>query len=289
MNRPRILLFGSTGLLGSEVQRRKHPDAILTVPARDSYDFISAQSLEDCVKRFEPTHVINCAAMTNVDKCEGEQDRCYLVNAYAPGVIAEACAEMGARLVHISTDFVFNGTLTPPHRYHHTDPAIGPHTVYGQAKALSEERVQDMCPGALIIRSSWLFGGVRPTFPDWVLQRAETGNVPIELPTDRLGSPTYAPDLAKAIMDLALGSQFGVLHVTNDQDQPVSQLEYGQGCEEEIPQSPCRAAMQDDLLKRGDWKVRRPTNSALMSDVKLRHWREALRHYLDTKLSMQEA
>lgn len=280
MNRPHILLFGASGMLGSQVHLHKHHDAVMTLPDRSSYDFIAGQSISDCIKRFNPTMVINCAAMTNVDQCEVEQDRCFLVNAYAPGVIAETCEEIGIRCVHISTDFVFDGKLEFPLRYHHTDVAQNPVGTYSEAKLVGETSVLDRCSNSLVIRSSWLFGGNRPTFPDWVENHAGTV---IEVPGDRFGSPTYVVDLAKEVMKLAMSHHFGVFHVVNDQSEPVGQIEYAMESKTGLL---IDRIHQRDLVERGTWKTLRPRNSALMSDVKMRDWRDALRHYLSLKQSL---
>jgi dTDP-4-dehydrorhamnose reductase len=156
--------------------------------------------------------VINCAAYTKVDLAEVERVQAFAGNATGVANLARACAERSIRMVHFSTDFVFDGTASKP--YLPMD-AVHPLSIYGQSKLRGEELIQSIDPaGWLIARTSWLFGATGPCFPRTILDRARNG-MPLKIVNDQIGSPTYAPDLAAATLDLIEKNASGIHHITN--------------------------------------------------------------------------
>jgi dTDP-4-dehydrorhamnose reductase len=209
----RILLLGANGLLGkifaAEFQRRGIAAECL---GRAGCDVTSAPSVSAVVARVAPSIVINCTAYTKVDLAEKERDQAMAANGSALANIATACREHGARLVHFSTDFVFNGRSTVP--YVPTD-AVAPLSVYGESKLEGEKRIREIDPpGWMIARTSWLYGVTGPCFPKLILDRATKGD-PLKIVNDQVGSPTYAPDLANAIFGLLEKQATGIHHLTN--------------------------------------------------------------------------
>ncbi len=157
--------------------------------------------------------VINCAAFTNVDASEAEPDTAHAVNAVGPGNLARACAAAGARLVHISTDYVFSGDLGRP--YEITDPT-GPLSVYGRSKLEGELAVHAALPDATVVRTSWVYTGDTGNDFVAVMRRLAAGEGTIDVVADQSGSPTYARDLVSALLEIAAGATTApVLHVAN--------------------------------------------------------------------------
>jgi dTDP-4-dehydrorhamnose reductase len=155
--------------------------------------------------------VINCAGYTAVDQAEAEPELAWAVNAEGAEAVARACAQAGAHLVHLSTDYVFDGRGRRPYR---EDDPPAPLSAYGRSKLAGEERVRRVLPGALIVRSAWLFGPGRADFVDKVLARARQGRR-VRVVADQVGSPTYTVDLARALVELGRRRVGGVLHVVN--------------------------------------------------------------------------
>jgi dTDP-4-dehydrorhamnose reductase len=137
--------------------------------------------------------VINCAGYTNVDGAESEPELAMAVNGAGAGIVAQACAASGKHLVHLSTDYVFDGKARSPYHENHTPNPIN---LYGKSKLVGEELVSKALPGALIVRSAWLFGPGKLSFVDKVVQKAKEGG-PLKVVDDQVGSPTYTPDLAR--------------------------------------------------------------------------------------------
>ncbi len=166
-----------------------------------------------CVFEHKPTLVINCAAHTKVDLCEQEPDLADRVNGTAVGEIAAQCQQTGAALIHVSTDFVFNGSGTAPYA---VDQPTGPLSAYGRSKLLGETELQKNAPAKwLIIRTAWVFGRHGANFPRTMVTVAKAGK-PLSVVNDQIGSPTYTIDLAKGILTLLdERAANGIYHFTN--------------------------------------------------------------------------
>ncbi|MCP4380694.1 MAG: dTDP-4-dehydrorhamnose reductase [Hyphomicrobiales bacterium] len=191
-----ILVFGSGGQLGTDILGRARA---LDVPCvgltRESADIADAETVGRAMRQHRPAIVINAASYTAVDRAESEPAAAMRANAEGPGVIARECQQLGATLIHISTDFVFDGTSSRPYR---EDDQIAPLGVYGDSKARGEEAVRQACHRHLIFRTAWLFGTHGSNFLKTIVRLAgERDEIPMV--EDQLGSPTSTADLAEAI------------------------------------------------------------------------------------------
>lgn len=192
----KILLFGAGGQVGWELQRSLSPLGELTALDFDSTalcgDFTKLQGLVETVRAVGPDVVVNAAAHTAVDKAESEPELARLLNALAPGVVATAAREVGALMVHYSTDYVFDGSGDQPWR---EDDAKGPLSVYGETKLEGEQRVADANPRHLIFRTSWVYAARGGNFAKTMLRLARERDR-LTVIDDQLGAPTGADLLA---------------------------------------------------------------------------------------------
>lgn len=215
---PRVLVTGGRGQLGTHL-RLAHPGEVLA-PGRDELDITRAESVAGYLDRHQPAAVINAAAYTDVDGAETDESGAHLVNVEGPRILAEACRERGLRLVHVSTDYVFSGEVPRgPGGVGRPDPATAPAleptdvtdpaTVYGRTKLAGEHAVLAAHPEATILRTSWLYTGPgreRLAIPggDFVatMARFERERDEVSVVDDQWGSPTHAPTLAAAILEM---------------------------------------------------------------------------------------
>lgn len=200
------------------IEARRRGQAALAL-SREQADVTDPGRLRYWMESFRPELVINAAAYTKVDACEGEgRERAFAVNGAAVGLIAEAAAAGGARLIHVSTDYVFDGILKGRGKspYREDDPT-GPLSVYGQSK-LEGERQALRHPRSLVVRTSWLFGPGGPNFAATMVNLIQQGRLPLRVVADQQGAPTYTPFLARAILDLASlpsSTATGIVHYRN--------------------------------------------------------------------------
>ncbi|MEU4415492.1 dTDP-4-dehydrorhamnose reductase [Nocardia salmonicida] len=200
-----LIVTGARGLLGREILRlapdaRGFGRADLDITDRAAVDAVLTPGAV----------VINCAAYTAVDAAETDVEAAFAANATGPAVLAAACAAAGARLIHVSTDYVFPGTATTP--YEPGDPT-GPASVYGQSKLAGERAVLEL--GAHVVRTAWVYGGVEGDFVA-TMRRLEAERDTVTVVNDQLGSPTSAADLAAALLELSTRPDApAVLHATN--------------------------------------------------------------------------
>jgi dTDP-4-dehydrorhamnose reductase len=180
--------------------------------SREQADVTDPAALLRCVEEFRPAVIVNCAAYTKVDACEGEgREQAFAVNGAAVGHIAAAADRVGARLLHVSTDYVFDGRAESPYA---EDAPTAPLSVYGQSK-LEGEKQALASPNALVIRTSWLFGPGGPNFAATMARLITEGKLPLRVVADQEGCPTYTPFLARAILDLAPLAVTGIMHYRN--------------------------------------------------------------------------
>jgi dTDP-4-dehydrorhamnose reductase len=207
----RILVLGATGLVGQAVMAAGGEVCLAPPPGRRSFDLARPGDIRRLLEQIQPEVVINCAAFSNVDGCEGQPDLAWAVNAEAPRLMAEACAHLDCGLIHLSTDYVFDGAKGRP--YLETDP-VSPGSAYARSKLAGEEGALTAWPRTLVARVAWVFGPGRPTFVDMVVDRVRQG-LPVYGARDMVGSPTYTGDLAPALLELAERGVSGLLHVVN--------------------------------------------------------------------------
>jgi dTDP-4-dehydrorhamnose reductase len=206
----RVTIFGATGLLGKALMRVWQGDEVVGFGSRDA-DIRDPQQVREAVQRTCPEWIVLAAAYTDVDGCEINPRLAVEVNCRGAVHVAQAAQETGSRLLFLSTDYVFDGKKAVPYE---TDEARAPQSVYGKSKAEAEVQISQVLPHCCIVRTSWLFGVGGRCFPDTILKLAAT-RPEIEVVDDQRGCPTYAPDLARAIVELCRHNAEGIVHVTN--------------------------------------------------------------------------
>ena len=233
-------------------------------------------------KTHRPTLLLNCAAHTGVDQCEEESERANAINGNGVGYLAELAREHKTKLVHFSTDFVFDGHIDRPYR---PDDIPNPLSAYGKSKLLGEERVRQIAPPAWItIRTSWLFGRHGHCFPRAIIDRARSGHS-LRVVNDQKGCPTYAADLAAATLELVDRRANGIWHVTNS--SPTTWFGFAKAIVKEFA-----IASEVTPISTAEWvqirpkQATRPAYSVLdtgayeaLTGGRMRHWHDALRDY----------
>jgi dTDP-4-dehydrorhamnose reductase len=209
---PRWLLFGASGQVGSALAARIGEFADCEAPSRSEADFGDPESLRRLVHGVNPRVIINAAAFTAVDRAESEPDLARRVNALAPGVLAEAAARAGARLIHYSTDYVFDGAARLP--YPESAPAA-PLSVYGRTKLEGDRLVLAACPAATVLRTGWVYSPGGSNFL-LTMRRLMRQQDEVRVVDDQYGAPTTAAFLARATLAVLHSSQApgGVYHIT---------------------------------------------------------------------------
>jgi dTDP-4-dehydrorhamnose reductase len=208
--RKRLVVTGATGMLGQRVVdvARAHGWGVVEAP-RAAFDLTDLESTTVWLEKTSPTVVINCAAYTDVDAAEEHEDEALRVNGDGAGNLAKATAALGARLVHVSTDYVFRGDSTEPYR---EDDPVGPQGAYGRTKLEGERQVAEHNPNHLVARSSWLFGTGGGNFVDTMLRLAADRDE-LSVVADQTGCPTWTGHLAPALVALAGSDVRGVGHL----------------------------------------------------------------------------
>jgi dTDP-4-dehydrorhamnose reductase len=208
----KIMVTGADGMLGTDLMTRlKVAHDAVGVDIRD-FDITDELGVSSHVADVRPDWVIHCAAFTNVDGCEKEPDKAYLVNGDGPRNIARACWAAGCRVLYVSTDYVYDGKKGEP--YTEADQT-GPLNVYGASKLRGEQEVLKVVKDALIVRTSWLFGKNGPNFVEAILGQIGKKDE-LSVVDDQVGSPTYTPDLADGLIRLVEAGAKGVVHVANE-------------------------------------------------------------------------
>ncbi|MBR4473203.1 MAG: dTDP-4-dehydrorhamnose reductase [Oscillospiraceae bacterium] len=209
----KVLITGVSGQLGHDAAKVLTARGVpfLGVSSKE-LDVTDRDVVMRIIREYCPDAVLHCAAYTRVDQAEHEPERCMRVNADGTHNIAEACREFGAKLMYISTDYVFSGTGDRPWE---TDDQTSPLNTYGRSKLTGELAVQELTEKHFIVRSSWLIGEHENNFVKTMLRLAETHDV-LRVVDDQIGSPTFAADLAPLLCDMLETEQYGVYHATNE-------------------------------------------------------------------------
>jgi dTDP-4-dehydrorhamnose reductase len=205
-----VLVTGARGLLGGALGRLSTADRPVVALGHDDLDISDERSVRRAVDRYRPAVLVNPAAMTDVDRCQREPGAAERANAVGPRVLASVCREAGVRLVHVSTDFVFDGRKREPYTI---EDAPNPLSVYGATKLAGEEAVRERCEDALVVRVAWVFGVGGRNFLSRLLDYAAAGAT-LRGITDMRSAPTYAPELAARLLELAERGAPGTYHVT---------------------------------------------------------------------------
>jgi dTDP-4-dehydrorhamnose reductase len=277
----RVLLFGSSGLLGKALMREWDEDAVTGLGSRDA-DIRDAERIRKVTHEARPDWIVLSAAYTDVDGCESNTELAFAVNRDGAANVAAAAKEVGSRLLFLSSDYVFDGKKTTP--YETNDPR-NPQSVYGRTKAEAETQLLARLPDCCIVRTSWLFGAGGKCFPDTILKLAASRPA-LDVVNDQRGSPTYVIDLARAIVSLCRKNAQGIVHATNAGD--CTWFEFAQ----EIVQS---AGLTTNVRPTSSERMARPASrpaysvlspSALNAlGISTPSWPDALRRYLEQRRS----
>ena len=211
-----ILVTGSNGQLGSELKELApfYPGFEFVFLTRNELPLSDIAAIKKTVEAFSPQYIVNCAAYTAVDKAESERDQAFKVNAEAVGELAKVGAQIGAKFIHISTDYVFDGSRKLPLK---EEDSVRPINVYGESKLAGEQAALSNNPDAIIIRTSWVYSFYGKNFVK-TMMRLMAEKESISVVNDQWGSPTYAADLAKAILQIIeWGTWYpGIYHFSNE-------------------------------------------------------------------------
>jgi dTDP-4-dehydrorhamnose reductase len=272
----RILIIGSNGLLGRDLVTDWTGDELIPATSREA-DIRELSQVRELASREHPDWIILTAGYTDVDGSERDPDLAFAVNRDGTRNVSVVARELGAKLCYLSTDYVFDGVANRPYE---PEDAVHPLNVYGASKAAGERAVQEEAGRSLIIRTSWLFGAARVSFPERILQAADS-QPQLKVVADQIGSPTYTKDLAGAIRELVLSDAHGILNITNSGTCSWFELakETLRRAGRSTLVSPITAAEAGRLARRPAYSVLSP--KALASHgIALRSWQEALHAYL---------
>ncbi|MFH1152277.1 MAG: dTDP-4-dehydrorhamnose reductase [Pseudomonadota bacterium] len=212
----RIVILGCRGQLGSDCLRVFEKENGVVCAGHQDVDIADPEQVREVIGSHKPEVVINCAAFTRVDLCETEIDTAFRINAMGPGIIAGACRKSGALMVHVSTDYVFDGNREPPLSYCEND-ATDPLSVYGRTKLEGEIRVTAESPDNIVLRTAWLYGIGGSNFLKTMLRLTlNKPGTPIKVVNDQFGSPTWTLRLALQMEKLIKAGGRGLYHATSE-------------------------------------------------------------------------
>ncbi len=272
----RVTIFGASGLLGKDILREWSGDTVTGLSSRDA-DIRDAQRVRQVVQETRPEWIVLSAAYTDVDGCESNSELAFAVNRDGAVNVAMAAKEFGARLLFLSSDYVFDGKNTVPYE---TEDERNPQSVYGRTKAEAEIKLLELMPDCCIARTSWLFGVGGKCFPDTILKLAASRPA-LDVVNDQRGSPTYAVDLARAIAQLCRKNASGIVHVTDAGN--CTWFEFAQ----EIVQSaglpttvrPVSSQQMARPAPRPAYSVLSPARLQALG-IEMPSWQDALQRYL---------
>jgi dTDP-4-dehydrorhamnose reductase len=270
----KAIVLGAGGQLGSDLSRLIGPGSGVT---REQVSVSDPDAIDALLSSLRPAIVFNCAAYNAVDRAETEKDLAYAVNAEGPANVARACARHRIRLVHFSTNYVFDGALDRP--YVESDlPA--PISLYGASKLEGEQRVLDLLPSSLVIRTAALFGDRGSaikggSFPDRILSRANAGEA-LRVVADQMVNPTYTADLAPVALELGESELQGVVHVV-----AAGCAAWDEFARAALAEFDMTAEVRPALSVELGAPARRPLNGCLSSSrvAPMRAWREGLHEW----------
>ncbi len=269
----KILILGAKGMLGNDLVKTFSEEELTAWDVND-LDITDEKAVDEKISTLQPEIVINAAAYTDVDGAESNKELCFKINAYAVGNIAKACSKINASLVHISTDYIFDGKKEG----YSEDDVQNPIGVYGASKALSEKLILENTDKYFIVRTSWLYGVNGKNFVETMLRLGKEKDS-IDVVNDQFGCPTYTKDLALKIKEI-IEKPFGIYHVTNDAS--CSWYDFAKKIFELSGMKTKVNPVTTDKFPR---PAQRPKFSILLSTKisKPRNWEDALKEYLEVR------
>ena len=283
----KILVTGSNGQLGMELQQlaAADPSVQFIFTNRSDFPLDDFDAINNFITVNQPQYFINCAAYTAVDKAESEKELAYKINAESAGVIAGACKANNVQLIHISTDYVFNGMGSTPYK---EDDATDPVNFYGSSKLEGEKKVMQLSPGSIIIRTSWVYSEFGKNFVKTML-RLMADKEQVSVVNDQSGTPTYAADLAEAILKIIstlenpthhspLTTHSGIYHFSNEGH--ITWYDFAVAIKE-LSGSPCivnpiSTSQFPTAAKRPFYSVLDKTKIQQTFGVKVNNWKTSL-------------
>ncbi len=275
----KVLVTGANGQLGYDVVKELQKQNIECYgTSRQDFDIVDFGATENFIKNYMPDAVIHCAAYTVVDKAEDEQGLCYLVNASATENIAKICKKINAKMLYISTDYVFDGTKDG---FYEVDDEPNPINVYGKTKLLGEEAVQKILDKYFVVRISWVFGEHGNNFVKTMLRLGKE-HKEISVVADQYGSPTYTADLAPLVVEMIQTDKYGIYHATNE-----GVCTWAEFAEEIFKIADIDIKVNHITTAEYPTRAKRPMNSRLSKNslvingfYVLKNWQNALKNYL---------
>jgi dTDP-4-dehydrorhamnose reductase len=272
----RVTVFGASGLLGQALVRALDGEQFTALSSKDA-DLRDSARVKQVVRDSRPDWIILSAAYTDVDGCESNRDLAFAVNCEGAIHVAQAARETGSRLMFLSSDYVFDGTKGSAYE---TGDARNPINVYGKTKARAEERLQEVLPDVCIVRTSWLFGHGGKCFPATILKLASS-RPEISVVNDQRGSPTFAHDLASALVELCRKEARGIVHATNSGNCTWYEFAW-----EIVRAGGLSTVIKPVSTAEFPRPARRPAYSVLSAaslhayGIRMPEWQDALRRYL---------
>jgi dTDP-4-dehydrorhamnose reductase len=275
---PTILVTGSNGQLGKELQQLAdaYPQYKFVFASREDLKLHHFPLVENFFLTVKPQYCINCAAYTAVDKAENEQDLAMLVNGEAVGHLAAICKKYQTKLIHISTDYVFDGESEIPYK---EEDATNPMNVYGKSKLLGEQLCIKENESSIIIRTSWVYSSFGHNFVKTMMRLMRERNE-INVVNDQIGSPTYAADLAKAILEIIASGKWesGFYHYSNE--GKISWFEFAVAIKEMMNSNckinPIATSAYPTPAKRPHFSLLNKQKIADVFAIQVPYWKESL-------------
>ena len=276
----KVLVTGVNGQLGFDVVRELEERNIECKGVDfEDFDITDKEETICFIKNYSPDAVIHCAAYTAVDRAEDDVENCYKVNCVGSRNIALACKEINAKIIYISTDYVFGAT---GENFIEVNDVKNPENVYGKTKLDGENEVRKICEKYFIVRTSWVFGINGNNFVK-TMRRVGQSNSEVNVVGDQIGSPTYTFDLSKLLCDMVASEKYGEYHATNE-----NVCSWAEFCEEifRLSEIPCR--VNKITTEQYGAKAKRPKNSRLSKKclddagfMRLPTWQDALKRYIE--------
>lgn len=285
-NQPTILVTGANGQLGSEIKAlsSKFSGYNFLFTTRAELPIENAEAVKNYFEKQQIDYCINCAAYTAVDKAEVEKEKAFLINAEAAGILASTCNNHQTKFIHISTDYVYDGTSSVPLK---EEDAVAPLNVYGSSKLQGEEFVLNRYPSSLIIRTSWVYSSYGNNFVKTML-RLFKEKESIGVVNDQFGCPTYAADLAAIIMNFVEGMEDGNKYtgiVNYSNSGTITWLDFASAIKEMVHSkciiNPVSTAQYPTPAKRPQHSVLNTSKLQSMLHTEIPFWKDSLANCLE--------